>query len=191
MWKNTLSHPLSSFSAIAVALCLMQSCSDYSAEFTPLSLSERPINLSGQILQENQTRANDYGFVTGDRMGIYIVDRIGVQSGNIDAQDNRAANVLFTYDGDSYRWSSPTPVYWRDRQTPIDIYGYYPGVNYIETPSAYTFDVQADQSLETHDGELATYEQSDLLWGKAANVHPRQSRLSSAIITSSRACAYI
>ena len=177
MCKNTLSHPLSSFSAIAVALCLMQSCSDYSTEFTPPSLSERLINLSGQILQENQTRANDYGFVTGDRMGIYIVDRIGGQSGNIDAQDNRAANVLFNYDGDSYRWSSPTPVYWRDQQTPIDIYGYYPGVNYIETPSAYSFTVETDQTLPAHDGELATYEQSDLLWGRADNVQPTADRI--------------
>ena len=172
MCKNTLSHPLSSFSAIAVALCLMQSCSDVTAEFTPPSLSERPINLSGQILQENQTRANDYGFVTGDRMGIFIVDRENGTAGTIDAEDSRAWNVLFTYDADNYSWSAPTTIYWRDEQTSVDVYGYYPGVNYISQPTAYTFSVQADQSLAAQNGELATYEQSDLLWGKVANVAP-------------------
>ena len=98
-----------------------------------------PIELSGSISQENLTRANDYGFVSGDRMGIYIVDYENGQPGAISATDNRASNVLFTYNDDGHKWSSLTTLYWRDEQTPIDVYGYYPGHNYIAQPTAWQY----------------------------------------------------
>lgn len=129
-----------------------------------------PIELSGSISQQNMTRANEQGFVTGDRMGIYVVDRVNGQTGVLGANDNRAQNTIYTFDGDTYTWSSPTTIYWRDQQTPVDIYGYYPAVNYISNPTAYAFEVQRDQSTEAGNGELSGYEKSDLLWGKAANI---------------------
>lgn len=134
-----------------------------------LMATKQQLNLTGQLIQENVTRANDFGFVTGDRMGIYVVDRINGEVGTLGASDNRAQNVLYTFDGDSYRWSSSTTIYWRDQQTPVDIYGYYPGVNYIGDPLSYQFEVRANQGTEAHDGELTGYEQSDLLWGKVSN----------------------
>lgn len=151
---------------IIISVTLL-SCSDEFSEV--LDASKLQMNLTGQLVQENVTRANDYGFVTGDRMGIYVVDRVNGETGTLGASDNRASNVLYTYDGDNYKWSSPAIIYWRDQQTPVDIYGYYPGVNYIADPLSYQFEVQTDQSTEAHDGELAGYEQSDLLWGKVAN----------------------
>ena len=159
----------------ASALCAFYGCSD--ELFTSSSNQQLPLNLSGLIKQENVTRANEQGFVNGDRMGIYVVDRINGVAGTLGASDNRANNVLFTYDGESYRWTSPTTIYWRDQQTPVDIYGYYPGVNYIENPTAYQFSVQTDQSTEAGNGELSGYEQSDLLWGKAANVSYTQEQI--------------
>ena len=148
-----------------LALLALSSCSE---EITSIigEKSQQPIQLSGQIDQENVTRANDYGFVGGDKMGIYMVDRVGGQAGQLGASDNRAQNVLFTYDDDNHRWSSPAAIYWRDEETGIDVYGYYPGVNYIESPTSYAFEVQADQSTEAQNGDLGGYEQSDLLWGK-------------------------
>jgi hypothetical protein len=148
-----------------LALLALCSCSE---EITSIigEKSQQPIQLSGQIDQENVTRANDYGFVGGDKMGIYIVDRVGGQAGQLGASDNRAQNVLFTYDDDNHRWSSPAAIYWRDEETGIDVYGYYPGVNYVESPTSYAFEVQADQSTEAQNGDLGGYEQSDLLWGK-------------------------
>ncbi len=148
-----------------LALLALSSCSE---EITSIigEKSQQPIQLSGQIDQENVTRANDYGFVGGDKMGIYIVDRVGGQAGQLGASDNRAQNVLFTYDDDNHRWSSPAAIYWRDEETGIDVYGYYPGVNYVESPTSYAFEVQADQSTEAQNGDLGGYEQSDLLWGK-------------------------
>lgn len=149
-----------------LALLSICSCSD---EFAGAGGQiQQPILLSGQIVQENVTRAGDYGFVDGDKMGIYIVDRVGGNMGELGASDNRAQNVLFTYDGHG-GWSSPTTIYWRDEQTGIDVYGYYPGVNYIDSPTSYAFEVQGDQSVEAANGDLSAYEQSDLLWGKTSS----------------------
>ena len=145
----------------------LMSCSEEISN--SLDAPQQQLNLTGQLMQQNVTRANDYGFVTGDRMGIYVVDRVNGEAGTLGASDNRAQNVLFTLDGDNYLWTSPTAIYWRNQQTPVDIYGYYPGVNYIGNPTSYSFEVSTDQSTEAHDGELAGYEQSDLLWGKVAN----------------------
>ena len=151
---------------ILSALLALWACSE-----SPLLLEGQgeslPIELGGQIVQENVTRADDRGFVTGDRMGIYIVDRDG--EATLGATDNRASNVLFTYDGDGYRWTSPTQIYWRDQETAIDVYGYYPGANYINNPTAWQFSVQTDQSTEAANGDLSGYEQSDLLWGKTTS----------------------
>ena len=154
--------------AVLLTVC---SCSENIIEQGNLN-TQQVINLTGQISQQNVTRANDYGFVSGDRMGIFVVDRVGGTAGSIDAVDNRAQNMLFTFDADAGRWSSPTTLYWRDAQTAIDVYGYYPGENYIATPSAYAFEVQSDQSTEAANGDLSGYEKSDLLWGKSSDVKP-------------------
>lgn len=130
------------------------------------------IKLSGNIRQENVTRASDYGFVSGDRMGVFIVDYDNGQPGDLTASGNRASNVLYTFDGEEYVWSAPLEIYWRDSRTPIDVYGYYPGVNYIENPTAYPFEVSWQQSVLPHEGEMSNYEASDLLWGKAVYVQP-------------------
>ena len=151
------------------AAVMMMACSDQLGGMLNED-SQLPLRLSGSIAQENVTRANEQGFVSGDRMGIYVVDRVNGEPGVLGAADNRAKNILYTFDGEAYLWSSPTSIYWRDNQTPIDIYGYYPGVNYISDPTAYVFEVQRDQSTEAGNGELSGYERSDLLWGKAANV---------------------
>lgn len=167
-------HHTARASWLAIAFALL-SCSEELSIPPPTDLL--PIELSGSITQQNTTRANDFGFVSGDRMGIYVVDRNGGTPGSIDDDGCRASNVLFTYDATQSSWSSPTPVYWRDRETPVDVYGYYPGVNYIEQPTAYAFSVETDQSREAHDGMLSGYEQSDLLWGKNQNVSYTQEQI--------------
>ena len=151
-----------------VAAIFLLGCNDQFDDV--VTQSGMPIELSGSISQQNVTRANEQGFVTGDRMGIYVVDRVNGEAGVLGASDNRAANMVYTFDGDSYTWSSATSIYWRDQQTAVDIYGYYPAVNFISDPTAYNFEVRKDQSTEAGNGDLSGYEQSDLLWGKAANV---------------------
>ena len=110
------------------------------------------IRLSGNLRQENATRASDYGFVTGDRMGIYIVDYDDGVPGTLASNGNRASNVLYTFDGEEYVWSAPLEIYWRDSRTPIDVYGYYPGVNYIDNPAAYAFEVSWHQNALSQEG---------------------------------------
>lgn len=152
-----------------IAIVCSVACSDQfdDAFSSPDTL---PIKLTGSISQQNITRANDQGFVTGDRMGIYVVDYENGQPGTLRADNNRSNNAAFTFNGDTYTWSSPTTIYWRDTNTPIDVYGYYPQVNAIVDPCNWQFSVQEDQSSEAHDGTLSGYEQSDLLWGKTAGV---------------------
>ncbi|MDE7378963.1 MAG: leucine-rich repeat protein [Paraprevotella sp.] len=136
-----------------------------------------PITLSGNIRQDNATRASDYGFVTGDRMGIYIVDYENDSPGTLAANGNRASNVLYTFNGDKYEWTAPLEIYWRDSRTPVDVYGYYPGVNAVSEPSAYRFEVSWQQNVLPQDGEISNYESSDLLWGKAENVLPTTDKI--------------
>jgi len=166
-----MQHPTKFIFAVTVLASALLSCSEQIEEAS--GGTRQVISLSGQIEQENKTRANDYGFAAGDRMGIYIVDYNDGQPGTLTAADNRASNVLFTYGGEeTHAWTSPTTLYWRDQLTPVDIYGYYPGTNYIAEPTAWAFEVQADQSTEAANGNLSGYEQSDLLWGKRAGVKP-------------------
>ena len=130
-----------------------------------------PIKLTGHIRQQNLTRANEQGFVTGDRMGIYIVDYDNDAPGSLNGS-NRASNVLYTFDGEEYEWTAPLQLYWRDARTPVDVYGYYPGVNSISDPTAYPFEVSWQQNELPREGEMSNYEASDLLWGKAERIMP-------------------
>ena len=159
--------------ALLMTCCLFSvSCNDDLLHNDLDMNADYPINLSGNINQENMTRASDNGFVSGDRMGIYIVDYDNDNPGNLLATGNRSSNVLFTFDGDSYKWSAPTEIYWRDAQTAIDVYGYYPGVNYIDNPTEYSFEVSWKQNAAPQEGVISNYEASDLLWGKATGVLP-------------------
>ena len=160
-----------------LTLCCLtyMSCTDHL--FEDGSGTGIPIELSGNIKQNNVTRASDYGFVTGDRMGIYIVDYENGSPGTLAASGNRASNVLYTFDGDKYEWSAPLEIYWRDNHTPVDVYGYYPGVNAISNPTAYRFEVSWQQNVLPQEGEISNYETSDLLWGKAENVQPTIDRI--------------
>lgn len=159
---------------MALTALVLAACSDMTDDLQTDKQQPKAISLSGSIQQQNVTRADEQGFVTGDRMGVYIVDYEEGQPGTLHATDNRASNLAYTFDGDNYRWTASTPIYWRDRETPVDVYAYYPLANYISQPTVYNFEVQADQSLPAQNGDLATYEQSDLLWGKQTKVSPTE-----------------
>lgn len=169
--KSTRLRWLYSVTCICMALGVMSSCSD-SFLYDIGVQGNGAIRLSGRIRQENTTRANDYGFVTGDRMGIYIVDYENGTPGVLSSSGNRASNVLFTFNEEDYVWNAPLEIYWRDNRTPVDVYGYYPGTNYIADPVAYNFEVNWQQNAMPSEGEISNYEMSDLLWGKSEMVQP-------------------
>lgn len=156
---------------LGMILCLLVACQDdWSSENIPDQ--GRMVNLMGRLQQQNESRANDAGFVDGDRMGIYMVDYVNGQPGGLSPTDNRATNVLYTFNAAVNKWESATALYWKDKTTPADFYGYYPGVNYIENPSAYSFEVSYQQHVVPEEGEMSHYEASDFLWGKVSAVTP-------------------
>ena len=132
------------------------------------------IEFTGDINQVPVTRVNDNGFVDGDVMGVYIVDYDGSTPGTLQVSGNRGDNVRHTFDEANYKWSSEYDVFWKDKHTHIDVYGYYP-IGSPESISDYAFTVQRDQSKPTEGGEMGGYEASDFLWGKAEDVAPTTS----------------
>jgi len=131
---------------------------------------ELELNIRGTINQEYETRVNDNGFADGDKMGIYIVDC----PGSLSDSKHRASNLLYTYNSESNEWESPALIYWKDASTPIDVYGYYPGVEYIANPTEYDYEVSYRQDIIPTDGTMSNYEASDFLWGKVEEVAPTE-----------------
>lgn len=129
------------------------------------------IELNGEIQQVAVTRVNDNGFVDGDMMGVYIVDYNGSLPGTLATSGNRGDNVRHTFDEANNKWTSAYDVFWKDKHTHIDVYGYYPFGN-PESIGQYAFTVQQDQSQPTEGGTMGGYEASDFLWGKAEDVAP-------------------
>ena len=159
--------------ALAGALAL-SGCSDDLFEGGSVNDGTARIELSGEIDQLAVTRVNDNGFCDGDVMGVYIVDYNGSTPGTLQVSGNRGDNVRHTFDEEAYKWNSDYDIYWKDKHTPIDVYGYYP-FGSPESIEAYPFTVQRDQSTESKDGEMGGYEASDFLWGKVENVAPTTS----------------
>lgn len=151
---------------------MLAACSDYLYDENGGKLnSEDRIQLSGDITQLSVTRVNDSGFCDGDVMGVYVVDYDGGTPGTLKPSGNRGDNVRHTYEEASNHWNSAYDLFWKDKHTHIDVYGYYPFAN-PESIDDYQFEVQKDQSKASEDGEMGGYEASDFLWGKVGDVAP-------------------
>lgn len=108
------------------------------------------------------SRATDYGFETGDCIGLYVVNYSGSTPGSLSNSGNHVDNMRFSYNG---IWTSDKMITWADNTTNADFYLYYPYAN-IQNVAAHSFSVKADQSTE------AAYKASDLMAGKVLNVAP-------------------
>ncbi len=157
----------------AAVLLGLASCSLDEPAFDPVveDSERKPIVISGTISQEYATRANDTGFCNGDVVGIYIVDYDGETPGTLLNEGNRADNLRFTFDEAAYKWNPAYEIYWKDKNTHIDIYGYYPWGS-PEDVENYAFEVEKDQRREAANGQMGGYEASDFLWGKAEDNAP-------------------
>lgn len=141
--------------------------------------SDNAIELRAEVSQQYITRASDGGFVDGDEIGVYIVNYENGQPQTLQPTGNHADNVRFTYSESTGKWTGSYQLYWKDKQTPIDAYGYYPFDAEMNSTQAYPFSVQKNQREQMKTGrQLSGYEQSDFLWAKKENVVP-----SSAMIT--------
>lgn len=156
---------------MAASLSLLTSCSDDLFNDDGNRHGTDRINLSGEIDQLAITRVNDSGFCDGDVIGVYIVDYNGNTPGTLLPSGNRGDNVRHTFDESANKWNSAYDIYWKDKHTPIDVYGYYP-YGSPESIDAYPFTVERDQSTVSEGGAMGGYEASDFLWGKVENVAP-------------------
>ncbi len=159
---------------VALGALVLTGCSDDLFGDKSEQHDSNRIQLSGEIDQVAVTRVNDNGFCNGDVMGVYIVDYEGNNPGTLKVSGNRGDNVRHTFDEANYKWNSAYDLYWKDKHTAIDVYGYYPFAN-PESIDDYQFEVQKDQSKASADGEMGGYEASDFLWGKVAQVQPTTS----------------
>ena len=133
------------------------------------------VQIENNINQQDATRVDDSGFCTGDVVGLYLVNYEGEQPGKLLVEDNQADNVKFTL-GEDGSWVSEYDVYYKDNDTKVDFYGYYP----YATPTSieeYSFEVAKDQRTPAEHGKMAAYEASDFLWANVQGVTPTESKI--------------
>lgn len=134
------------------------------------------IRVSGAIDQEYITRVDDGGFCGGDQIGLYGVNYTddNATAGTLLDEGNQVDNARYTYNEESGKWEAAGSVYYKDAETHIDLYSYYPYAH-PESTSAYAFEVMRDQ---TGEGVTDGYGMSDFLWAKAENVAPTEQNVS-------------
>lgn len=134
--------------------------------------TREPMNLQAEIHQQNITRVNDNGFADGDHIGVFVTNYSNGEAPALALTGNHADNVRFTYDYASGTWTGTTLLYWKDKVTPIDAYGYYPFDEELSNVTAYPFTVQRNQRDQVQGETMYGYEASDFLWAKAERVVP-------------------
>lgn len=158
------------------ALLLMAGCTTDLEDFRQTSNADAPvINIDGSIGQIYTTRVDDGGFCDGDQVGLYGVNYTddNTKAGTLLDEDNQVDNARYTFDESSLTWKSQAPVYYKDAETNIDLYAYYPYGN-PKSVTEYAFEVQQDQSgKNANEG----YAMSDFLWGKVENVKPSEAKV--------------
>lgn len=162
----------------ATAMTLVQGCSfeEIGVEPDAPQSETHKVQIYSEIHQHPASKvAVDEGFCTGDVVGVYLVNYDGATPGTLKVEDNQADNVRFTFNANG-EWVSEYDIYYKDNETNVDMYGYYP---YADPTSIedYPFEVARDQSKGAEHGQMATYEASDFLWAKKTNVTPTSSKV--------------
>lgn len=149
-------------------------------EQTPMEQFETaeqiPVRLFGEIKQNQTTRVSDNGFANDDAIGIYVVNYSDETPGKLATSGNQADNVKYVYNESEGKWVSNLDAYYKDKNTNVDIYGYYPYAN-PSSVEAYSFEMAKDQSKPAANGVMGGYEASDFLWGKAIKITPTAERI--------------
>ncbi|MBQ2424375.1 MAG: fimbrillin family protein, partial [Alistipes sp.] len=133
------------------------------------------IEISGRISQDYATRVDDGGFCQNDQIGLYGVNYTegNTAAGTLLDEGNQVDNARYTYDEANSQWVSSGNIYYKDVNTNIDLYAYYPYAA-VESVTEYKFEVAQDQSgANSVDG----YAMSDFLWAKAENITPTENKI--------------
>lgn len=141
-----------------------------------ISLNGAPqIQINGSIDQTYTTRVDDGGFCGGDQVGLFGVnytDKNATQGILLDS-GNQVDNARYTYNEELAQWETVTAVYYKDAETNIDIYAYYP-YGTVKSVNEHEFEVQADQS---GGNTINGYGASDFLWAMKENVQPTEAKV--------------
>lgn len=130
------------------------------------------LEFQASIDQVNTSRADESGFADGDCFGVFVVNYKDGTPGALTLSSNQVNNVAVRYNADSNTWTPASDIYWLDDRTPADVYGYYPFNNALADVDKYYFEVKRDQSIAAADGDMGSYEASDLLWAKTPAAKP-------------------
>lgn len=144
-------------------------------DFTPVVEDGIPINLDGSISQVS-TKVNAQGFEDKDALGLYAVnyENSNQTPGILLDKGNQADHVKYIFDESTWKWTPVRPVYYKDVNTNVDLYVFYPHAE-PSSVNAYNFEVQKDQSQAEKTGRLSGYEASDFMWTKVEDVTPTES----------------
>lgn len=124
--------------------------------------SKLEIKISPSI---GSTKATDFGFESGDKIGLYVVNYNGSAPGTLSSTGNHVDNMRFTYSG---TWTPDSQIFWKDDENHADFYLYYP-YRQISDVTAVAVEAPADQTAE------ANYKGADFMIGKTSNVQPSES----------------
>lgn len=144
----------------------------------PEDLNLIPLNIDGSINQI-QTKVNAAGFVDKDALGLFAVNysEENTVAGTLADNGNQADNVKYVFDEAANKWTPTKKVYYKDVNTNVDLYLYYPHQSSVTEVNAANFEVQKDQSSAATASSLSGYEASDFLWGKAVNITPSENKV--------------
>lgn len=161
-----------------LAIMLVGCAKEITPEVTTDDPNLIPLNIEGSINQV-QTKVNAAGFVDKDALGLFAVNysEENTVAGTLTDSGNQADNVKYVFDESAYKWSPVKGVYYKDVNTNVDLYLYYPYQSSVAEVNASNFEVQKDQSSAATASSLSGYEASDFLWGKAVNITPSESKV--------------
>ncbi len=164
------------FLLLAGCAAMLASCTNDPFDEGHVPVSGAPqIHISGSIDQTYTTRVDDGGFCDGDQIGLYGVnytDKNATQGTLLDS-GNQVDNARYTYNEELATWESSSAVYYKDAETNIDLYAYYP-YGTVDSVNGYLFEVQQDQS---GGNAINGYGASDFLWAKKENVSPSEAKV--------------
>lgn len=162
-----------------VAMVVLLTACNIDPILSPVSEEDLiPLNIDGSIRQI-QTRATAQGFVNGDGVGLYAVNYIdnNTVAGTLQASGNQADNVKYVFDEPNQKWVPIHPVYYKNINTHVDLFLYYPYQGTITNVNAANFEVKKDQSAAATSTALSGYEASDWMWGKGTDITPSESKV--------------
>ncbi len=170
--NNTTKIALSIFACIGLYSC----GEDESAFFNRYDNSTgNEITINGKIDHHSETRANDGGFIDQDAIGVYIVNYENGAPSELLAQGNHVTNMKFTYHEQTSNWEGTSQIFWKDKNTAVDAFSYYPFREEIVDPKAMPIAVLSRQDQDDAKTGFSNYEASDILWAKAENIQSGRS----------------